>query len=102
MLPLSLLLSKGKQIQTGAEWDTVVGLSVVLLVVVAVGELVPPGATEPFARAVADLLRDLQRRCGIGLAARERVWREFDWAHLVERAEAAYAMALARPVGSTP
>lgn len=40
MLPLSLLLSKGKQIQTGAEWETVVGFSVILLVVVAVGVLV--------------------------------------------------------------
>ena len=40
MLPLSLLLSKGKQIQTGAEWETVVGYSVILLVVVAVGVLV--------------------------------------------------------------
>ena len=40
MLPLLLLLSKGKQIQTGAEWETVVGFSVILLVVVAVGVLV--------------------------------------------------------------
>ena len=40
MLLLSLLLSKGKQIQTGAEWDSVVGLSVVLLVVVALAVLI--------------------------------------------------------------
>ena len=56
--------------------------------------LVPPGATERFARAVADLLRDRERRCRIALAARERVWREFDWARLVERAEASYAAAI--------
>jgi hypothetical protein len=37
---LSLLLSKGKQIQTGAEWETVVGFSVVLLIVVAVAILI--------------------------------------------------------------
>ena len=66
------------------------------------GVLVPPRATEHFARAVAELLRDRRRRCGIGLAARERVWREFDWARLVERAEAAYQMALGEPVGSVP
>jgi hypothetical protein len=60
VLPL-LLLSKGKQIQTGAEWDTVVGFSVVLLVVVAVAVLI--------ALAVS---RSLQRRRGRGSRSRRR------------------------------
>ncbi|HVF67634.1 MAG TPA: hypothetical protein VM914_08220 [Pyrinomonadaceae bacterium] len=40
MPQLSLLLSRGKQIQTGAEWGTVVGFSVILLVVAVVGVLI--------------------------------------------------------------
>ncbi len=39
MLLLSLL-SKDKQIQTGAEWDTVVGFSVAILMVAVVAVLV--------------------------------------------------------------
>jgi hypothetical protein len=56
VLPLLLLLSKGKQIQTGAEWETVVGFSVVLLVVAAVGVLV--------ALAVSRSLHARRRRSG--------------------------------------
>ena len=62
------------------------------------GALVPPGSPERFARAVVDLLRDEDRRRRMGRAARERAWREFDWARLVERAEAVYEAALARRV----
>jgi len=54
--PLSLLLSKGKQIQTGAEWETVVGYSVILLVVAVVGVLV--------ALAVSRSLHARRRRAG--------------------------------------
>ncbi|HVF45415.1 MAG TPA: hypothetical protein VM936_20480 [Pyrinomonadaceae bacterium] len=50
MLPLSLLLSKGKQIQTGAEWETVVGFSVILLVVGAVGVLVALAVSRSLSR----------------------------------------------------
>ena len=40
MLLLSLLLSKDKQIQTGAEWDTVVGYSVIFLIIAVVAVLI--------------------------------------------------------------
>ena len=40
MLPLLLQLSRGKQIQSGANWETVVGYSVALLFAAAVGVLV--------------------------------------------------------------
>jgi heme/copper-type cytochrome/quinol oxidase subunit 2 len=40
VLLLSLLLSKDRQIQAGAEWDTVVGFSVVILIVAVVAVLV--------------------------------------------------------------
>ena len=56
MLLLSLLQSKGKQIQTGAEWETVVGFSVILLVVAVVGVLV--------ALAVSRSLHARRRRGG--------------------------------------
>ncbi|MGN6359518.1 MAG: glycosyltransferase, partial [Thermomicrobiales bacterium] len=45
---------------------------------------------------VATLLRNPARRHELGAAAQERVWREFDWARLVTRAEAAYEQAIAR------
>jgi hypothetical protein len=38
--PLPLLLSRGKQIQTGAEWDTVAGVSAAILIAAAVAVLV--------------------------------------------------------------
>ena len=56
MLLLSLLQSRGKQIQTGAEWETVVGFSVILLVVAVVGVLV--------ALAVSRSLHARRRRGG--------------------------------------
>ncbi|HET8631592.1 MAG TPA: glycosyltransferase, partial [Thermomicrobiales bacterium] len=64
------------------------------------GVLVPPECPEAFAPAVAALLRDGERRRRIGAAARERVWREFDWARLVGRVEAAYDAALAHRGGA--
>ncbi len=60
------------------------------------GLLVPPGDPNAFARAVIELLRDRARRERLGASARERAWREFDWARLVKRAEATYKRALAR------
>lgn len=40
MLLLSLLLLKDKQIQTGAEWDTVVGYSVAILFIAVIAVLI--------------------------------------------------------------
>ena len=64
--PLLLQLSRGKQIQTGAEWDSVVGLSTVLLVVAVVAALV--------ALAVSRSL-DGRRRRRVA-RARRRSWRD--------------------------
>ncbi|MGN6759494.1 MAG: glycosyltransferase family 4 protein [Thermomicrobiales bacterium] len=60
------------------------------------GVLVPPDDPAEFAPAVATLLRNPARRHELGAAAQERVWREFDWARLVTRAEAAYEQAIAQ------
>jgi glycosyltransferase involved in cell wall biosynthesis len=60
------------------------------------GILVPPDAPDAFAPAVTALLRDPARRRQLGAAAQERVWREFDWARLVTRAEDAYERAIAQ------
>ena len=67
-MPLPLLLSKGKQIQTGAEWDSVASLSVVLLMAAVVAALV--------ALAVSRSL-DGRRRRRIA-RARRRSWRSED------------------------
>ncbi len=64
------------------------------------GVLVPPDDPGALAPALIGLLRDEGRRRAIGAAARERVWREFDWARLVERAEAAYGRAARGPRGA--
>ena len=40
MLLLSLLLLKDRQIQTGAEWDTVVGYSVAILFIAVIAVLI--------------------------------------------------------------
>ena len=59
------------------------------------GILVAPDDPAAFAPAVVELLRDEGQRRALGAAARERVWRDFDWARLIERAESTYALALA-------
>ncbi|HEX5504662.1 MAG TPA: glycosyltransferase family 4 protein [Thermomicrobiales bacterium] len=66
----------------------------------ASGVLTPPECPEAFAPAVVALLRDGERRRCLGAAARARAWREFDWARLVARVEAAYDAALARRGGA--
>lgn len=61
-----LLLSRGKQIQTGAEWDSVASISVVLLMAAVVAALV--------ALAVSRSL-DGRRRRRVA-RARRRSWRD--------------------------
>jgi glycosyltransferase involved in cell wall biosynthesis len=61
------------------------------------GYLVPPGAVEPLAQRLVELLCDPQRREAIGHAARAFVTREFSWQRAVEATTAVYREMLACP-----
>jgi glycosyltransferase involved in cell wall biosynthesis len=64
------------------------------------GWLTPPGDVIAQAAAIVALLRDPPGCQALGRAARERVWQEYDWDRLAERAERAYR--LAGPFVQTP
>lgn len=63
--PLLLQLSRGKQMQTGAEWDSVASISVVLLMAAVVAALVALAVSRS---------RDGRRRRRVA-RARRRSWR---------------------------
>lgn len=64
------------------------------------GWLTPPGDIPAQAEALATLLQSPEMRRSLGETARRRVWQEYDWDRLVERAEEAYH--LARGVDGSP
>lgn len=57
------------------------------------GLLTPAGDVEAQAGAIVALLRDPAARRSLGEAARQRIWAEYDWDRLAERAEEAYRLA---------
>jgi glycosyltransferase involved in cell wall biosynthesis len=57
----------------------------------------PVDEAERYAKAVAELLDDVERRVSMGLAARDRAVRELDWAPQRERYVAVYDRLLPRP-----
>lgn len=57
------------------------------------GRLTPPGDIAAQAEALVALLRSPETCRSLGEAARRRVWQEYDWERLVERAEEAYRLA---------
>jgi len=58
------------------------------------GVLVPPDDTDAVAHALVALLTDAPRREALGIAARERAWREQTWAVQLPALLAAYGQAL--------
>ncbi len=66
------------------------------------GVLVPPDDTDAAAEALVALLTNGPRREALGIAARERAWREQTWAVQLPALLAAYRQALApiTPPGS--
>ena len=57
------------------------------------GWLTPAGDISAQAEALVTLLQSPEMRRSLGEAARRRVWQEYDWGYLVERAERAYSLA---------
>ncbi len=57
------------------------------------GRLTPPGDIPAQVEAIVTLLRSPEMRRSLGEAARRRVWQEYSWERLVERAEEAYRLA---------
>ncbi len=57
------------------------------------GWLTPPGDIQAQAEALVTLLRSPEMCRFLGETARQRVWQEYNWDRLAERAEAAYRLA---------